>query len=82
MDYYNKKANDILRWGRIDAIACHTAKKLNITPIQALKDFYRSETCLKFHNRNTGLYLYGDLYIVDNYLEERSCNPTSVMTNN
>ncbi len=74
MDYYNKEANDILRWGRIGAIACLIAEKMNITPIQALKDFYRSKTCLRFHNHNTGLYLYGDLYIVDDYLNELNTN--------
>lgn len=70
MDYYNKEVNDILMWGRIGSIACRMAEKLNISPLQALKDFYRSATCKKFHNRKTGLYLYSDLYIVDNYLEE------------
>ena len=40
MDYYNKSLHDILRWGRIGAIACHIANKLSITPLQALKDFF------------------------------------------
>ena len=69
-DYYNKQLIDIVRWGQIGAIACHIAKKLSITPLQALKDFYRSKTCQKFHNRATGIYLYSDLYIADSYLEE------------
>lgn len=71
MDYYNKEANDILRWGRMGSIATYISRRLNITPLQALKDFYRSNTCLRFHNRDTGLYLYSDLYIVDNYLSEK-----------
>ena len=70
MDYYNKSLKDILRWGRIGSIACLIAEKLSITPLQALKDFYRSTTCERFHDRSTGLYLYGDLYIVDSYLIE------------
>lgn len=70
MDYYNKEVIDILRWGRMGSIACRIGEKLNITPLQALKDFYRSETCKRFHNRATGLYLYSDLYIVDDYIEE------------
>ncbi len=70
MDYYNKEINDILRWGRIGSIACRIAEKLKIAPLQALKDFYRSTTCLKFHDRATGLYLFGDLYIADRYLDE------------
>lgn len=70
MDFYNKEINDIVLWGRIGAIACNIAKKLDISPLQALKDFYRSVTCLKFHNKKTGLYLYSDPYIADNYLLE------------
>lgn len=70
MDYYNKDLINILLWGRIGAIACHIAEKLNITSLQALKDFYKSKTCQDLHNRKTGLYLYGDLYIADNYLIE------------
>lgn len=70
MEYYNNEIRNILMWGRIGSIVCHIAEKLNISPIQALKDFYRSSTCKKFHNRKTGLYLYSDLYIVDDYLEE------------
>lgn len=71
MDYYNKSLKDILRWGRMGAIACHIADKLSITPLQALKDFYRSTTCERFHDTKTGLYLYGDLYIADSYLIEK-----------
>ncbi len=71
MDYYNKTLKDILRWGRIGIIANHIAKHLSITPLQALKDFYRSTTCEKFHDPSTGLYLYSDLYIVDSYLIEK-----------
>ena len=72
MDYYNKTVNNILLWGRIGSIVCKIADKLNIPPLQALKDFYRSDTCKKFHDRGTGLYLFGDLYIVDEYMLEKS----------
>lgn len=71
MDYYNKTVNDIVRWGRIGSISCRIAEKLGIPPLLALKAFYRSETCSKFHDRRTGLYLYGDLYIADDYLIEK-----------
>lgn len=70
MDYYNKEVTNILLWGRIGAIACRLAKLLNITPLEALKKFYRSNTCSRFHNRNTGLYLYSDYYIADEFLLE------------
>ncbi|MEZ3551237.1 MAG: DUF3791 domain-containing protein [Muribaculaceae bacterium] len=70
MDYYDKTLTDILRWGRMGMIACRISERLGITPLQALKDFYRSKTCEKFHNRATGMYLYSDLYLVDDYLME------------
>lgn len=72
MDYYNKTLKDILRWGRIGAIACIIAESLAISPLLALKEFYRSRTCEKFHDNATGLYLYGDHYIADSYLLERN----------
>ena len=72
MDYYNKTLKDILRWGRIGAIACIIADHLSITPLKALNDFYRSKTCERFHDRATGLYLYGDHYIAESYLMEKN----------
>lgn len=71
MDYYNKDLKDILRWGRIGSISCRIADLLSITPLQALKDFYRSVTSEKFHDPSTGLYLYSDYYIADSYLIEK-----------
>ena len=71
MDYYNKSLKDILRWGRMGAISCRIAEKLSIPPLQALKDFYRSVTCEKVHDKATGLYLYSDYYIADSYLIEK-----------
>lgn len=71
MNYYNKTLIDTLRWGQIGMIACRIAEKLDITPLQALKDFYRSTTCAKFHDRSTGLYLYSEYYLADEYLIEK-----------
>ena len=51
-------------------IACRIAEKLGISPLQALKDFYRSATCRRFHDRSTGLYIQSDYYIADDYLIE------------
>lgn len=70
MDYNNKTVKDIIRWGQIGIISCRIAEVLGITPLQALKDFYRSQTCRKFHDPGTGMYLYSELYIVDQYLLE------------
>ena len=70
MDNYSKDVLDILRWSRMATIACLIAQKLGKSPLQALKDFYHSATCRRFHNRSTGLYIQSDLYIVDDYLLE------------
>lgn len=32
--------------------------------------FYESQTCADLHDRSTGLYLYGDLYVADEYMRE------------
>ncbi len=61
---------EIIMSNRIGAIAILLAKRLNISSVEALKLFYESETCQQLHDRSTGLYLYGDLYIVDEYLLE------------
>ena len=61
---------EIIMSNRIGAIAMELAKRLNIEPIKALQLFYESQTCADLHNKTTGLYLYGDLYIVDEYLQE------------
>ena len=61
---------EIIMSNRIGAIAILLAKQLNITNVQALKLFYESETCAKLHDKSTGLYLYGDLYVVDEFMFE------------
>lgn len=70
MDNYNKEIVDILRCGRIGTISCRIAEILGISPLQALKDFFRSVTCEHFHNHATGLYLQSDRYIAEDYLIE------------
>lgn len=70
MDNYSKEILDILRWIRMGIIACRIAEKIGISPLQALKDFYRSETCKKFHDRSPHLYVQRDNYIADDYLIE------------
>lgn len=70
MDNYNKEVLDVLRWSRMGVIACLIAEKIGVSPLQALKDFYRSVTCRKFQDQRTGLYIQSDKYIVDDYLIE------------
>lgn len=61
---------EIIMSNRIGAIAVIIAKKFDIDNITALKLFYESKTCANLHDKSTGLYLYSDLYIVDDFLIE------------
>lgn len=70
MDNYSKEILDILRWSRMGVIVCRIAEKLDLSPLQVLKDFYRSATCKRFQDRRTGLYIQSDNYIADDYLVE------------
>lgn len=61
---------EIIMSNRIGAISIILAKRLNIDSVKALKLFYASKTCAHLHNKSTGLYLYGDLYIADDFIRE------------
>lgn len=60
----------VLRSSRIGMIVCEIARRLGIPASEALRRFYQSVTCRNFHDRSTGMYLMGDLYIVEEFLEE------------
>lgn len=60
----------ILLGGRIGIIANAIAGKLDIDSVRALELFYESETCKHLHDKTTGLYLFGDLYIAEEFLQE------------
>ena len=34
--------------------------------------FYKSKTCANLHDKSTGLYLYGDMYVADDFIMEMS----------
>ena len=55
---------------RIGAIAVLLGKMLNLDNLRALKMFYESKTCERLHDKSTGLYLYGDLYVADEFVLE------------
>lgn len=55
---------------RIGIIAAELSKRLNIAPVRALQLFYESKTCADLHYKDTGLYLYGNLYIADELIRE------------
>lgn len=66
-----KTVNTIVMSSRIGIIVCAIADKLGISNMEALRDFYYSKTCRNFHNTSTGLYLYSNNYIVDEFMIEK-----------
>ena len=55
---------------RIGIISAELAKRLDISPARALQLFYENNTCVDLHDKKTGLYLYGNLYIADEFMLE------------
>ena len=62
---------EILMSNRIGAIAMLLSKRLDIEPLRALKLFYESQTCADLHDKSTGLYLYGNPYVADEFMREK-----------
>ena len=52
------------------AIAVLLSKMLDVDSVRALKLFYESKTCANLHDKSTGLYLYGDLYVANEFILE------------
>ncbi len=71
MAHLPKDIEIILLSGRIGIIANAIARKLHIDGMRALELFYTSNTCKQLHDKKTGLYLYSDLYIADEFLLEK-----------
>ena len=63
---------EIILSNRIGAIAVDLADRLDIEPLRALQLFYESKTCGDLHDKSTGLYLYGNRYIADEFMIEIS----------
>ena len=63
---------EIIMSNRIGSISDEIAKRLDIEPLKALELFYASKTCEDLHNKETGSYLYSDLYVVDEFLSEQN----------
>ncbi len=70
MENLPPNVENIIVGGRIGIIANAIAKKLNINSIEALELFFESEACNNFHDKETGLYLFSELYIADEFLLE------------
>ena len=62
---------EIILSNRIGAISMELAKRLDIEPVKALELFYESQTCADMHDKSTGLYIYSDLYIADEFIREK-----------
>ncbi|WP_455621312.1 DUF3791 domain-containing protein [Parabacteroides sp.] len=70
MNQDNINVRDIILWNRIGRIVTKLSEKLQITPEEAFDIFYQSETCAQLHEEESGLYLYGELYIIDELIRE------------
>ena len=66
----HRKVRNIIRWQRIGCIVVKISETLDISLKEALDMFYRSETCRRFHDEETGLYLQGNLYVLNDFLAE------------
>ena len=72
-DYLKELSEDtIIRWQRIGCIVVKISETLNVSLTEALDMFYKSETCRRFHDEETGLYLQGNLYVLNDFLAEIS----------
>ncbi len=61
---------DFLLWNKIARIIAQLAETLNISTDRALQIFYDSEVCQMLHNKEYGLHLMSDTYIVNDLIEE------------
>ena len=68
----HRKVRNIIRWQRIGCIVVKISETLNVSLKEALDLFYKSETCRRFHDEETGLYLQGNLYVLNDFLAEIS----------
>ena len=68
----HRKVRNIIRWQRIGCIVVKISETLDVSLKEALDMFYRSETCRRFHDEETGLYLQGNLYVLNDFLSEIS----------
>ena len=69
---HHRKVRNIIRWQRIGCIVVKISETLNVSLKEALDLFYKSETCRRFHDEETRLYLQGNLYVLNDFLAEIS----------
>lgn len=61
---------DFLLWNKIARIIAQLADTLHISTDRALQIFYDSEVCQMLHDKELGLHLMSDTYIVNDLIEE------------
>lgn len=61
---------DFLLWNKIARIIMQLAETLDISTDRALQIFYDSEVCRLLHDKEMGLHLMSDTYIVNDLIEE------------
>ena len=62
--------SDLLMWNKIGRIVTLLQQRLDVSSERALDIFYTSRTNERLHDEHTGLYLFSDLYIVDEVIRE------------
>lgn len=62
--------SNLLMWNKIGRIVTELSLRLNISGKRALDIWYRSKTNDRLHDPETGLYLFGDKYIVEDVIRE------------
>ena len=61
---------DFLLWNKIARIIKQLADTLHISTDRALQIFYDSDVCRMLHDKELGLHLMSDTYIVNDFIEE------------
>ncbi|MBR5687414.1 MAG: DUF3791 domain-containing protein [Prevotella sp.] len=62
--------SDLLLWNKIGRIVTLLSERLGISSEHALDLFYNSKTCERLHDPTTQLYMFSDMYIVDDVIRE------------
>lgn len=69
--YFAYKAMlDFLLWNKIARIIAQLADTLDISTDRALALFYESDVCSMLHDKDIGLHLMSDTYIVNDLVAE------------
>ena len=61
---------DFLLWNKIARIIKQLADTLHISTDRALQIFYDSDVCRMLHDKELGLHLMSDTYIVNDLIKE------------